>query len=397
LIAGTLLLCMLLSLSGVGVYDVTHPAPTATPLVVMTPAPGTPLPPISTTPEVIVRIDSIGRFGLSTTAGKKLTFDAAGETNNTRVQVDGSNAIFGAGDGSFTTRPQMRGTGMIATWSYRGIETQQQVTLTAGATTRRTDTMRIEYALTNRDARAHQVALRVMLDTLIGGDDGVPFLIAGESAITTRAKDLRGASVPDYIQALEYPNVASPGTVVNLTMRGGDATPPDRLVLAYWPGDNAEWEYLPRVGGVGAGWGGDSSAGLYYDPKPLAPNETRTLIFYYGLGGVAASGKLGLTVPLEVMETETFTVILIVMQPQANQRVTLTLPSAIAFDASETATKNVTPTPGASFTQVSWKLRAKIPTNAATISARLDPEGDTATQTINIQPCGITRPCSRAP
>jgi len=135
----------------------------------------------------------------------------------------------------------------------------------------------------------------------------------------------------------------------------------------------------------------------YYDAKLLAPNESRTVVFYYGLGGIAVTGKLGITVPLEVMETERFSIIVVVMDPRAGQRVTLTLPNALAFADGDAATKNVTPAPGAAYTQVSWKLRATSPADAASITARLDPEGDMATQTIRIQPCGVTRPCNTAP
>ncbi len=394
---GRALFLLALRARRIGCYDITHPAPTPTALVVGPPGPAATLAPISTTPEVRIQIDSIGRFGLATTSGKLLTYSDDGDTNNTRVQVDGVDAIVGEDDGTFTTRPQIRGAGMIMGWSWRGIETTQEVALTAGATTRRTDTIRVRYTLTNRSPQTHQVALRVMLDTLIGGNDGVPFLLAGENAITTRAKDLRGAAVPDFIQALEREDIRNPGTMVNLALRGGDATPPDRLVLAHWPGSDAEWEYLEDEGGVGAGWGKDSSAGLYYNAKPLAPNESRVIVFYYGLGGIAAVGKVGMTVPLEVVETEKFSVIVVVMNPREGQRVTLTLPSALAFADGDTASKNVTPVPGAAYTQVSWKLRAASPADAVRLSARLDPEGDTTTQTIRIQPCGVTRPCSTAP
>ncbi len=136
---------------------------------------------------------------------------------------------------------------------------------------------------------------------------------------------------------------------------------------------------------------------MYYDAKTLAPNESRTVVFYYGLGGLAASGKMGLTVPLEVMETEKFSVILIVMNPREGQKVTMTLPNAITLADGDSAAKNVTPVAGAAFTQVSWKLRAKNPADAATISVRLDPDGENTSQTIRIQPCGVTRPCNPGP
>lgn len=404
LIAGSLLVCLLLSLSGVGVYDVNNPLPTATLLVVQTPTFST-LSPISTTPEVVIAIDTIGRLGLRTTAGKRLTYASNGDTNNTRVQVDGSDASFGDHSGSFTAAPRMTGTGMSAVWNYRGVETREEATITVGATTRRTDTMRVQYTLTNRSSQTRRVGLRVMLDTLIGDNDGVPFLFAGENTITTNAKDVRGNAVPDYIQALERASVSNPGTIVNLAVRGGDAVPPDRLVVSGWYTNEPPWEYLNIVGGIGApltrggapGRTPDSAVGLYYDAKSLAPNESRTIVFYYGLGGIAASGKLGLTVPLEVAESEKFSIIVVVMEPRTGQSVQLALPDVIALGDGEAVTKNVSPVPGAQFTQVSWKLRAKKATDAAAISVRLDPDGTTASQTIKVVPCGVTRPCNPSP
>ncbi len=405
LVAGTLFACLLLSLSGVGVYDAKNPRPTATPLLVNSPVPGTVLP-ISTTPEVIVGLDQTGHFGLQTTNGKLLTYAPDGKTNNTRIQVDGVDASYGdPANGSFDVAPQKRGTGMYAVWSYRGIEAREEVMLTVGATTRRTDTIRVQYTLTNYTAQSHNVAIRVMLDTLIGDNDGVPFLFAGENAITTVTKQVFGAAVPDYIEALERGDLSNPGTIVNLAMRGVDATPPDRLLVSGWYDHEPAWDYLSQVRGIGApllrnglpGQAPDSAVGLFYNAKPLAPNESHTLVFYYGLGGLAAVGNLGLTVPLEVVESEKFSIIVIVMDARGGQKVQLTLPDSIALGEGERSTKDVTASGANQFSQVSWRLRAKTPADAATISVKLDPDGQTASQTIKIVPCGVTRPCNSAP
>ncbi len=52
------------------------------------------------------------------------------------------------------------------------------------------DTVRVTYELKNSEAVTRPVGLRVMLDTLIGDNDGVPFIVPGREGIVTTALEL---------------------------------------------------------------------------------------------------------------------------------------------------------------------------------------------------------------
>ncbi len=69
-----------------------------------------------------------------------------------------------------------------------------------------------------------------MLDTMCGSNDGAPFRV-GSQAITT-ATALNGQEVPDYWQAFD--SLSSPTVVCQSSLRGGNITPPDKVVLADW-------------------------------------------------------------------------------------------------------------------------------------------------------------------
>src|SRR5690606_38818179 len=90
----------------------------------------------------------------------------------------------------------------------------QILSFAAGFTTGQMDTARIEYVVTNEGSRARSVGLRIMLDTMLGANDGAPFQVSGEALISDMA--FRGAAIPDYFQAFDSladPQVVSQGTL----------------------------------------------------------------------------------------------------------------------------------------------------------------------------------------
>jgi hypothetical protein len=263
------------------------------------------------------------------------------------------------------------------------------------------DTAQIKYVLTNRGGARKEVGLRIMVDTLIGDNDGVPFVVPGQEGIVSRAIDLRGDQVPDFVQALESPNLAEPGVIVHLTLRGADATPPDRLVISAWCEADAEWDYYADLGGDGhplercghAGDTPDSAVALYFDPRPLAPGESRTLITYYGLGSISstATGNVGLSLTFSrsVRQGETFWVTALVPAPQGGQTVRLDLPPGLTLAGGYEAEQAVAP--GGDYTQVSWQVLAGMPLTDGLITATLQPDGVSEAQSITVQAAGITR------
>src|SRR5262249_32593803 len=143
---------------------------------------------------------------------KRLTSDEQGAFNNTCVKIDESERLFGvSGIGSRPYRdPQKRVRSELvknrhwkSIWEFndKKILVTQSVELVAGEQTRLLDTCLVHYLVENRGTRPHDVGLRVMIDTYIGANDGVPFLIPGESSLVETQKTFSENAIPEFIRA----------------------------------------------------------------------------------------------------------------------------------------------------------------------------------------------------
>ena len=342
------------------------------------------------------------RFGLTTTKdadppGKQLTFKNDGETNNTVVRLDNDELIFGE-QGAVLQRTGervlgFRGrwkekeadlgadahgvSGKRSVWSYdpEKVDVTQTVEIVGGAQSNRYDTCLVRYRIENHDTRPHKVGLRFLLDTYIGTNDGVPFLIPGQNQLCDTMKDLpREGAIPDYIQALESNDPKQPGTIARLQLKVSGLEAPDRVTLGAYPDPKLGGRMNdPRCKQMGTMWDvplydlsifHDSAVTMYWDPRSLGPGEKRDLGFAYGLGEVAASegGKLRLTVGGDFTPGGEFTVAAEVGNPTAGQTVTLTLPDGLKLsDGSDL--KRPVPSAGLGagdrlLPVVTWKVKA---------------------------------------
>jgi hypothetical protein len=260
------------------------------------------------------------------------------------------------------------------------------VELVPGPQSRLLDTCLVRYVIENGDPNAaHTVGLRFLLDTQIGANDGVPFLIPGETALCDTLKDFRTPrEVPDYLLALERDDLANPGTVASVGLKvGGGVEPPDRVTLGVWPGHPLQrlgatqavgswtlWDVpvLPIKTPLrlklqpGEGWWPDSAVTLYWKERPLPPLGKRVVGFSYGLGSLAASqskGKLALSVGGLLTPGSEMTVTALVHDPQPDETVTLLLPEGLQLaDGSPRQTVRPPP-PGAArkTSPVTWRVR----------------------------------------
>lgn len=264
-----------------------------------------------------------GRFAVDTTGGdpsrsadnNQVLIYGSREpwTSYTTVLVDGKPVIFGgptkrrAGKhipaGSGIQAPQMSGGVIACVFRMGDIEVKQELGLARSPTTRVKDAVRIGYQITNRGSRRHLVGLRVVLDTMLGTNDGAP-LRAGDKAITTATR-LTARELPDYWQAFD--SLANPAVISQGTLRADGLTAPDGLKMVDWGTlADAPWDFPFRAGADFTRRGEqeqDTAVALYWDPKPLEPGETRSYATLYGVGGVSLSPaqlSLGLTAPAEV-------------------------------------------------------------------------------------------------
>ena len=345
-------------------------------------------------PRVTLCFASNGRFGLTTAGGsaddpvannKKLTFSPGGSTNNTRVMVDGQTPLFGE-EGQVLASNIASAEGPYETdWEYGGIRATQRVELVAGEVSRRLDTVRVTFRLKNTTAEPHEAGLRVMIDTLIGDNDGVPFIVPGVKGIVTDSVTYEQKQVPDFVRALEREDLVNPGVIVNIGLRTGEGERPSRVVLSHWPGGGAEWDY--PIGPIGS----DSAIGLYYEARRMAAGQTRTMQFTYGLGTISSTttknAKLSLTAGGPFRAGGTFWLVALVVNPKPGQTLRLTLPEGLSLDNNEHIEKAVA-TDNA-YTSVSWLIHL-APTCAgqAKVGVTLLPDGVTEQQTLVVQSSG---------
>ena len=330
---------------------------------------------------------------------KRLTFDEDGLSNNCCVRLNGQERLFGeqpfrvvgeparpmpgrwlevAGDlGKDETGTPRQGKRSV--WVFNvapQVEITQTVELVAGQESGQLDTCLVRYRIDNKDVRPHFAGLRFLLDTYIGANDGVPFLIPGQNQFCDTQQVMEGGSVPQYIQACENQDLAHPGTIARLQPRlGGNIEAPGRVTLGAYPdpklgermGDSrcqqekTMWE-VP-VYPIKTMAPPDSAVAMYWDARPIAPGASREMGFTYGLGDVAAGeggGKLGLSVGGSFTPGGEISVTAYVNNPIAGQSVTLHLPAGFQLADGEPTRAVPAPAPGAvsRMSPVSWKVKA---------------------------------------
>jgi hypothetical protein len=205
-----------------------------------------------------------------------------------------------------------------------------------------------------------------MVDTFIGANDGVPFVIPGQPGLLDTKREFDSKDVPDFIQALEYPDLQNPGTVAQMGLKlpasGSEELqfePIETMLICRWPKTGeVRWQWNPEALNYPPNKK-DSCVALYWLHRKMAPREKRDLAFTYGLGTLSGtdSGRLALTGSGAFRPNGTFTVVAYVKNAEPGQTVTLRLPEGLALAKDEVAQKSLEG--GKDVTQVSWRVRAE--------------------------------------
>jgi hypothetical protein len=311
---------------------------------------------------------------------KRLTYDNRGQSNNTVVKIDGyeykfgektPSNVWGGGRGDrgkhvAITRGGRRAWESTMEFRAQKIDVVQHVEIIPGQTGY-LDTLLVYYRLRNKDVHKHKVGIRVMIDTFIGANDGVPFTIPGKKEFVDTKAEFSGRDIPDYIEAIENPNdPKNPGTVARLCLRhftlpGIELEDMDKLRICRFPDPNAGWEDWPMESMKPddkdeAKDKGDSCVVMYWPYKDLLPGETRHVAFTYGLGSLEVGGTLALSVPSAVQPNREFVVTAYVWDANKGDKVTLTVPAGLQLANGESTAKIIEE--DSPRTQVFWRLRS---------------------------------------
>lgn len=264
-----------------------------------------------------------GRFSVGTTGGdpdritdqnKHLIYGGDDPwTSYTTVRIGNQNWVYGGETdrragfdalyGEMIQPPTIVDGKIESSWKMGPIQVWQILSLTRSSTTGLLDTAQIEYHVENLDTVPHMVGLRLMLDTMLGANDGAPFRV-DDRGITADSV-FYAQDMPQFWQAFD--SLANPQVMSQGTLTGSGVTTPDRVYFSNWGSlaDKAwNFDFTPgrdfqRLGEFEL----DSAIALFWDQISLGPGEMRSFVSYYGLGGVTiAPGELivGVTSPAEI-------------------------------------------------------------------------------------------------
>lgn len=257
-----------------------------------------------------VKIDGeTARFVIYTTAGdpelktddnKKLLFEATPPTSYTTIRIDGRNYKFGDRIGVYVKEPYISedGSSLICEWKIKRIRVTQILSFVTGPTTGRLDSVKISYTVVNEDASSHKVGVRILLDTLLGKNDGAPFTIPGIGPLK-KERMFQGENVPDIWYAFD--NLSKPTVRSQGSLKLGEVTPPDRVIFANWRRlYDRPWDYkvkdktfhgdvsLPVLSFVPVPFvkgGLDTAVAVYWDEREIEPGQSVSFSTLYGLYG----------------------------------------------------------------------------------------------------------------
>jgi hypothetical protein len=337
-------------------------------------------------PRLTLRYNADMKFGLEMSRErdprnpdkfKKLTYEEAGNSNNTIIKIDGFEYYFGE---TTPSNRWVRGeknkeikNGMLSTmeFSRERVRVTQHVQIVPGQSGL-LDTCLVHYTIRNQDTGKHRVGIRVMLDTYIGANDGVPFTIPGRKGFMNTKADFDTKQIPDYVEVIEKPEDPKDlGTVARLGLRHlrlprVQLEDMERLLICRWPGNRARWEIDEPQSMDADQENKDSCVLMYWPYLSMNPKDRRDVGFTYGLGtleiGPAGSSgdagpALALSVPASVPPETEFVVTAYVWRGKKGDTVKLDVPAGLKLASGESDEKTIE-TEGGARSQVFWHLRS---------------------------------------
>jgi len=268
------------------------------------------------------------------------------------------------------TTQRQQGQSLVTRSEFGSVSVIQTLQLIPHPSTRVPDSVLIEYLMTNRDTIAHSVGIRMVLDTMLGSNDGAPLRI-GQQAITGETS-IEYPALPFWqaFDSLTNPSIVAQGT---LDIPDMGVYPPDQMTLANWGGlATHPWEYVtkPGRGFIREGENeADTALALLWRPLTLAPGESRRVRTVYGIGSltrVLGDLALGLTAPLELSahSKKTHTVVAYVSNAGAfdsqNTVLSFHLPAGLELVEGPSRSTPFRLNKGET-RQLVWKIRARQP------------------------------------
>ncbi len=335
---------------------------------------------------------------------KRLTFNSEGGTNNTCVLINGSGHLFGQmpfkveGKSRLVKLPDRTAYQSVMVHPVEKIRVTQHVEIVPGEQSRLLDTCLVYYKVENYGTVQQTVGLRFLLDTFIGANDGVPFVIPGQPGLMKDARTYSEKEIPDYIEALENADLQKPGTVAHIglggiKLPGTELEPIVKMIICHFPGSETRWEPSEeeRIIPITTGKTPDSCVFLYWTTRAMPPGEKREMAFTYGLGKIAVDAtagaqQLGLSAGGAFRPGGVFTVTAFLKNAKEGQQAKIELPAGLHLVSGQEATQTLDLPGGNDYSQVSWRVTADA---NGEYKIQASSEGKTVSHTVKIKSSGL--------
>ncbi|WP_245585821.1 S-layer homology domain-containing protein [Paenibacillus pinihumi] len=284
--------------------------------------------------------NSTGRFGIRTVEGQPIRKKDQNvdmlfrgddpETSFTTFRIDGTDYIFGnpykfaSGLFSEITTPRIvsnpNGTRQIETvWKIKGVEIKQILMLYSnGADKKNAGNVNVRYEVLNRSGAKVELGSRILLDTMVAGNDGPQFqigttyraplmverkLVHDPKKLGIPDEDVAFYKLPPYWVMRDTLDLTNP-LATNVVAYGfnnfaeGNINLVDEMIVGHWNGlANTKWDYTPNpnldftrdTNDYGTA---DSAVAFYWQPKVLADKAMQTFETVYGLGEIIEPDKV---------------------------------------------------------------------------------------------------------
>ena len=222
--------------------------------------------------------NSGGNPNYSSDDGKILLFGHPSPWSSyTTIRINNRNYIFHAENTTFDSDNLCA----VSTMTADDVLITQTLQIVLNEGTGLKDTVKISYTAQNKSTSEKSVAIRIMLDTMLGNNDGAPFKVPSLGNVTTE-KELVGNAIPSYWQAFDSLTNASVFAVGTLYKENDRK--PDKVQFTNWgnvyDSDNA-WQYSIDSSTAVTG---DSAVSIYWNALNLSPNASTAVSTYYGVG-----------------------------------------------------------------------------------------------------------------
>lgn len=284
--------------------------------------------------------NATGRYGVRTIEGQpirkkdqntNLLFQGDDpETSFTTFRIDGTDYIYGNKykfDSKFyseTTAPKIvensNGTKQLEMlWKIKGVEIKQILMLyTDSKDMVNSGNINIRYEVNNKSGAVVEVGSRILLDTMVGANDGPLFQIgtAYQAPLMVERKlvhDPRAAGIPEEDAALyklpsywvmrdklDLTNPQATNVVAygfnNIAEQNINIV--DEMIVGHWNGlANTKWDYkvnpnLDFTRDTNDYGSADSAVAFYWNPDKIAAGGSQSFETIYGLGEIIAPDKV---------------------------------------------------------------------------------------------------------